>query len=147
VLILDEPTNGVDPVSRRELWSLLFELAAEGIGILISTAYMDEAARCHRVGMIHRGKLLLEGKPSELIARFPHPTFAVVGGEHARVERALSDRPEVLAQTIYQARFRIVVRSGAERAVRELVSKEGAELIPAKPDFEDLFLATQGAAA
>src|SRR5687768_14261545 len=78
VLILDEPTNGVDPVSRRELWALLFELAAEGIGILISTAYMDEAARCHRVGMIHRGKLLLEGKPSELIARFPHPTFAIV---------------------------------------------------------------------
>jgi ABC-2 type transport system ATP-binding protein len=66
VLLLDEPTNGVDPVSRRELWALLFELAAEGMAIMVSTPYMDEAARCHRVGLIHRGRLLLEGPPREL---------------------------------------------------------------------------------
>lgn len=70
VLLLDEPTNGVDPVSRRELWDLLFELASEGMGILVSTAYMDEAARCHRVGLINDGRLLLEGRPSELVSRF-----------------------------------------------------------------------------
>ena len=146
VLILDEPTNGVDPVSRRELWTLLFEFAAEGIGILISTAYMDEATRCHRVGLIHRGKLLLEGKPSDLIAGFVHSTFAVEGGDHAKLERTLGERPEVLALTIYHARFRIVVKRGQEEAVRELVQREGAELVPAKPDFEDLFLASQEAA-
>jgi ABC-2 type transport system ATP-binding protein len=146
VLILDEPTNGVDPVSRRELWTLLFELSAEGIGILISTAYMDEAARCHRVGLIHRGKLLLEGKPSELIAKFDHPTFAVVGGDQSQLERALGDHPDVLAQTIYHARFRIVVRRGQEQAVRQIVEAAGAELASAKPDFEDLFLASQEAA-
>ncbi len=146
VLILDEPTNGVDPVSRRELWSLLFELAGEGIAILISTAYMDEAARCHRVALIHRGKLLLEGKPSELIADFPHPTFAVVGGDPTRLEHAFAERPEVLAQTIYHSRFRIVVRRGEERAIEEIVAREGARIEPAKPDFEDLFLASQEAA-
>jgi len=54
-------------VSRRELWALLFELAAEGMGIVVSTPYMDEAARCHRVGLIHRGQIVLEGAPAELL--------------------------------------------------------------------------------
>lgn len=68
LLLLDEPTNGVDPVSRRELWVLLFELAAEGMAVLVSTAYLDEAARCHRVGLLHQGRLVLEGAPSTLLA-------------------------------------------------------------------------------
>jgi ABC-2 type transport system ATP-binding protein len=70
VLILDEPTNGVDPVSRRELWALLFELVEDEMAILVSTAYMDEAERCHRVGLIHDGTLLLEGAPTELRAGY-----------------------------------------------------------------------------
>jgi ABC-2 type transport system ATP-binding protein len=77
-LLLDEPTNGVDPVSRRELWALLFELAGDGMAILISTPYMDEATRCHRVGLIHRGRLILEGPPQELLEARPDlnpPTF------------------------------------------------------------------------
>lgn len=67
VLILDEPTNGVDPVSRRELWALLFELAHEGMAVVVSTAYMDEAERCHRVGLMHQGKKILEGAPTRLL--------------------------------------------------------------------------------
>ena len=63
VLILDEPTNGVDPVSRRELWALLHEFVAGGMAVLVSTPYMDEAERCSRVGLIHAGRLLLEGAP------------------------------------------------------------------------------------
>jgi ABC-2 type transport system ATP-binding protein len=66
VLLLDEPTNGVDPVSRRELWALLYEFVQGGMTVLVSTPYMDEAERCHRVGLVHRGKLLLEGDPREL---------------------------------------------------------------------------------
>jgi ABC-2 type transport system ATP-binding protein len=66
VLLLDEPTNGVDPVSRRELWALLHEFVHGGMTVLVSTPYMDEAERCHRVGLVHRGKLLLEGEPREL---------------------------------------------------------------------------------
>ncbi len=80
VLLLDEPTNGVDPVSRRELWSLLHEFVEGGMAVLISTPYMDEAERCHRVGLVHHGRLLLEGPPERLLADFeagghPHPTF------------------------------------------------------------------------
>ncbi len=80
VLLLDEPTNGVDPVSRRELWELLHEFVAAGMAVVLSTPYMDEAERCHRVGLAHRGRLLLEGPPAALLADFeraghPSPTF------------------------------------------------------------------------
>ena len=68
VLLLDEPTNGVDPVSRRELWELLHEFVQGGMTVLISTPYMDEAERCHRVGLAWRGRILVEGAPQELVA-------------------------------------------------------------------------------
>jgi ABC-2 type transport system ATP-binding protein len=68
VLLLDEPTNGVDPVSRRELWELLHEFVDRGMAVVISTPYMDEAERCSRVGLVHRGRLLLEGAPEALLA-------------------------------------------------------------------------------
>jgi ABC-2 type transport system ATP-binding protein len=68
VLLLDEPTNGVDPVSRRELWALLFELVEDGMAVVVSTAYMDEAERCHRVGLLFEGRLRLEGPPQRLLA-------------------------------------------------------------------------------
>jgi len=67
VLLLDEPTNGVDPVSRRELWALLHEFVHGGMAVLVTTPYMDAAARCHRVGLVHHGRLVLEGEPSALM--------------------------------------------------------------------------------
>jgi ABC-2 type transport system ATP-binding protein len=70
VLLLDEPTVGVDPVSRRELWALLHEFVADGMTVLLSTPYMDEAERCHRVALVHGGRLLLAGEPSALLADF-----------------------------------------------------------------------------
>jgi ABC-2 type transport system ATP-binding protein len=68
LLLLDEPTNGVDPVSRRELWELLHGFVETGMAVVISTPYMDEAERCSRVGLVHRGRLLLEGRPEALLA-------------------------------------------------------------------------------
>ena len=67
MLLLDEPTNGVDPVSRRELWALLHEFVHGGMAVLVTTPYMDEAERCHRVGLVHRGRLVLEGDPAVLM--------------------------------------------------------------------------------
>ena len=66
VILLDEPTTGVDPVSRRDFWRILYELVAEGVAILTSTAYLDEAERCHRVALMHQGKLLFCDTPANL---------------------------------------------------------------------------------
>jgi ABC-2 type transport system ATP-binding protein len=83
VILLDEPTTGVDPVSRRDFWRILYELSAEGVAILTSTAYLDEAERCHRVALLHQGKLLFCDTPANLKASWarasclsPHPNHA-----------------------------------------------------------------------
>lgn len=141
LLLLDEPTNGVDPVSRRELWALLFELTAEGMSIVISTPYMDEAVRCHRVGLIHQGRIILEGVPNELLANFPQPVFYVRGGTQERCESLLSQQPGVVVSSATGEHLRVVIRREAEAKVREMLTQMGASLEPAQPDFEDLFLA------
>jgi len=66
ILLLDEPTNGVDPLSRRDFWVILHQLLADGITILMTTAYLDEAERCHRVGLMHRGKLIRCAPPDDM---------------------------------------------------------------------------------
>ena len=142
VLVLDEPTNGVDPVSRRELWDLLYEFVADGMAVLLATPYMDEAARCHRVGLIHQGALLAEGKPSDLTGRFPHHTFVVGGPDRMALEEGLEVRAEVMALTPHGSSLRVVVRDGAQAAFLAWVDDsglvDGATAI--KPDFEDVFL-------
>jgi ABC-2 type transport system ATP-binding protein len=141
VLLLDEPTNGVDPVSRREFWDLLGDFVHEGMAVLLSTPYMDEAARCHRVGLIHHGRLLVEGEPAALLAAFPHEVYRVEGGERGAVAAALSGHPAVLALSPSGARVRVVVARGRAAAVGAQLWPLGAKLTPAAPDFEDLFLA------
>jgi ABC-2 type transport system ATP-binding protein len=141
LLVLDEPTNGVDPVSRREFWDLLAEFVADGMAVLISTPYMDEAARCHRVGLIHAGRLLLEGQPTALLQAFAHGAFRVDGGERDAVTAALQDHPRVLALSPSGARVRVVVARGSEDEVAGILRPLGASLHPVSPDFEDLFLA------
>jgi ABC-2 type transport system ATP-binding protein len=142
VLVLDEPTNGVDPVSRRELWDLLYEFVAGGMAVLLATPYMDEAERCHRVGLIHHGRLLAEGPPRELAARFPHASFVVESRERAALESALDARPEVLSLTPHGASLRVVVhREGLDRFSAWLSASGLAQaVVRVRPDFEDVFL-------
>src|SRR5438105_3797002 len=75
ILLLDEPTNGVDPVSRRDFWAILYELVKDGITILITTAYLDEAERCNRVGLLHKGKLIRCSPPEEMKRETESPTL------------------------------------------------------------------------
>jgi len=145
LLLLDEPTNGVDPVSRRELWALLFEQAAQGMAVVVSTPYMDEAARCHQVGLMHRGRLLLQGAPSALLRQFEHPVFFAEGGSRDSCLALLESHPAVLACSAAGHRLRVVVRAGEEQALGREVAGLGAALRPATPDFEDLFLAATAA--
>lgn len=141
VLLLDEPTNGVDPVSRRELWALLYEFVERGMAVLICTPYMDEAERCHRVGLLHEGRLLLEGKTTALLQHFADEVHEVLGGERNQVEDALRDLPSLFASSPVGARLRVVIEGGTEPVLRERLAPLGAELRRVAPSFEDVYLA------
>jgi ABC-2 type transport system ATP-binding protein len=147
LLLLDEPTNGVDPVSRRELWALLYEFLAEGMAVLVSTPSMDEAERCHRVGLIDRGRLVAEGAPAAITAELAEEAYEVVGGEREEVLARLDATPAVLARTPAGARLRILVLCGRSAEVRAALAGTSAELAPVLPDFEDAFLVHARAAS
>jgi len=93
VLFLDEPTNGVDPLSRRDFWVILKRLAGEGMTILVSTAYLDEAERCDRVGLMHRGRLIEVDPPSKMRAAWAPFSFAVDGADRRTARQALHAQP------------------------------------------------------
>jgi ABC-2 type transport system ATP-binding protein len=141
VLLLDEPTNGVDPVSRRELWSLIHDFVAGGMAVLLTTPYMDEAARCHRVGLMHEGRIIEEGAPYELTDSLEHEVVEILGGDREAVHALLEARPEVVAASPAGARLRAIVAPGGTAALRAALAPLGAELQKVPPDFEDLFLA------
>ncbi len=147
VLLLDEPTNGVDPPSRRELWELVYDFVGDGMSVVVSTPYMDEAARCHRVLLVHEGRVLAEGAPSALVRDLPHPTFEVDMGAHPgdeareRVHRIFAAHPGVLAASPAGASLRVVARADAASELRDAVAREGLALTSARPGFEDVFLA------
>src|SRR5258705_1653750 len=84
LIVLDEPTTGVDPVSRREFWKLLSEFLAEGITIVMSTPYLDEAERCARVAFLHEGRLLALDTPAALRATLPGSLFEVIAVDHRK---------------------------------------------------------------
>lgn len=140
VLLLDEPSNGVDPVSRRELWDLLYEFVDGGMTVVLCTPYMDEAARCHRVGLLHEGRLLAEGAPGQMVAQFRHPTVRLLTQDRDRIERELADDPAVLAVSVEGAALRLVLRAEAAETMRARLAEHGI-LETVAPDFEDVFLA------
>lgn len=99
VLLLDEPTTGVDPVSRKEFWDMLDHLKSQGMTILVSTPYMDEAARCDRVALMHQGHILQSASPGEIIAAWDRPLLAVRGSSPHRLLQDLRRQP--WAHTVY----------------------------------------------
>ena len=147
VLLLDEPTNGVDPVSRRELWALLYEFVSEGMAILVSTPYMDEAARCHRVGLISRGRLVAEGPPRDLVRDFDHHVIDVEGGDPERIEALTNHLPAVRGAHPVGTRVRLVIAPGELDGVVAAIVLLGGQVRVAIADFEDVFLARTGEAA
>jgi len=140
VLLLDEPTNGVDPVSRRELWALLHELVHDGMTVLLSTPYMDEAERCHQVGLIHHGRLLLAGEPRALLATLEDETYEVEGGEREQVDERLASLAEVHAASPAGSTLRIAVARASAGTVAAALAPLRASLRKVAPNFEDLFL-------
>jgi ABC-2 type transport system ATP-binding protein len=147
VLILDEPTNGVDPVSRRELWALLYEFVDGGMTVIVSTPYMDEAERCHRVGLIHHGRMIAMGRPRDLLADLGDEVYEVRGGDRDRVDAALAGLAAVRFASPAGSRLRLVVAQGEGGRVAAALGPLGASLERVAPSFEDLFLTRIGAEA
>ncbi len=95
LLVLDEPTFGVDPLSRQEFWNILHELKKQGTAILVSTAYMDEADLCDQVGLIHRGELRATGTPEAIRSLFTHPLYRVTGRDLRKLREFFESEPTV----------------------------------------------------
>ncbi len=139
VLVLDEPTNGVDPVSRREVWALLYEFVAEGMGVLVSTPYMDEAARCSRVCLLSNGKVLSEGDPAELVRRCEDVVLEATSDDRGPLDAFLEGHEAVIAVTPAGERLRALVQGNRSEEVRAGLMARGAEVQRSVPDFEDLY--------
>jgi ABC-type multidrug transport system ATPase subunit len=142
LVFLDEPTAGIDPVARRELWDLLFRLAAQDITLFVTTHYMDEAERCGRVGYIDLGNLLAAGAPSDL-KKLPGVTPAgthrieILGADAAELQQKLRQHPGVRQSTIFGQAVFALVDDGVSNADLGL---NGLEVRPASATLEDVFV-------
>jgi len=151
VILLDEPTNGVDPVSRRDFWRILYSLLEEGIAILMSTAYLDEAERCHRVALLHRGRILFCEKPAELKTHLRGAVLSLISSEPRRVRAELDGAEGVLNALLVGDGVHLVVDHAARR-IPELRARMRAANLPfdrleeVAPTIEDLFVATTSGA-
>jgi ABC-2 type transport system ATP-binding protein len=149
ILLLDEPSTGVDPVSRRELWLILADIVQQGVTVLVSTPYMDEAERCHQVGMLYDGRLLTSGTPEELAARLPFSIVEVKARPRKDMRRIVAETPGVLEWRPVGDRLRLAVASGngqaalVMQALEECFNQEGLEvrlLRTARAGMEDVFV-------
>ena len=150
VLLLDEPSVGVDPISRRELWRMVEALVADGIAVVWSTSYLDEAERCAVVLLLHEGRLLHAGPPQRLTERMAGRSFLVGAG--AQGSRALLSRtlllPQVTDGIIQGGSVRLVMAEHSPPPSAELLGIPITSLIrPVPPRFEDAYVAMLGGAA
>lgn len=147
VILLDEPTTGVDPVSRRDFWRILYSLLGEGIAILMSTAYLDEAERCHRVALLYQGRSLFCDAPAQLKKTLPGAVVAVSSNDPRRLREALADAEGVQSVVLVGDGVHLMV-DNAERRIPELRTRLDAAALSIDdigqivPTIEDLFVAT-----
>ena len=146
VLLLDEPTNGVDPLSRRDFWTILYQLAADGMTIFVSTAYLDEAERCHRVGLMHQGRLIRCDTPSSLRAQLAPSCFSLIAPDLREARRHLTSQPGVIGAEPAGAAVHVYIDTArvAPAALEDSLARAGlgsASLRPLDPALEDVFIA------
>jgi len=148
VLLLDEPTNGVDPVSRRDFWRILYRMLKSGVAILVTTAYLDEAERCTRIGLMDQGRLLTEGNPERVRESFSMKVLSVRCDESRRANRILRSRlADVEAVDLFGDSIHIVCRDPEPtgRRAEELLQEAGVavqEIRAIAPTLEDIFVRT-----
>lgn len=143
VLLLDEPGVGVDPLSRQDLWQMVAKLTGDGVAVVWATAYLDEAEKCDSVLLLNEGKLIFDGRPSDLTARLQGRSFGLNGFNENRrslLSRALN-LDSVCDGTIQGASLRLVLRHGHDaREIEALAADTGGSICPLAPRFEDAFI-------
>ena len=150
VLFLDEPTAGIDPVARRELWDFLFEFSSHGMTLFVTTHYMDEAERCTHVGYIHMARLVVSGPPDDLkrlpVVNPPGTKRLDVTCDHVTVGlQAVRHLPGVRTATVFGQSMHLLVEDTlTDDAIRAALAKAGiaqADIRPSAPSLEDVFVA------
>jgi ABC-2 type transport system ATP-binding protein len=146
ILFLDEPTSGVDPISRRNFWELIYSLAEGGTTVLVSTHYMEEAEYCHRLALMNRGRLIALDSPQNLRRLMTEPLLEVTTPDGPAVAQALQGAPGVLEAAMFGRAVHVVVENARDAAARlpALLAAGGlsaAQIAPITPSLEDVFVA------
>jgi len=150
LIVLDEPTTGVDPISRREFWKLLSEFLSQGLTIVMSTPYLDEAERCSRIAFLHNGQLLALDHPDALRQTLPGKLFEVIAPDHRRAAAVLRSLPAVASVQTFGERAHVRLEEppadAADLLARELrgagVEVTAVRQVP--PSLEDVFVTRLG---
>jgi ABC-2 type transport system ATP-binding protein len=145
ILLLDEPTNGVDPVSRRDFWRILYEMLKEGVTIVVTTAYLDEAERCNRVGLMHRGRLLALDTPRRIKSLMAGDLVEILVTEAWRARDVLAGVTAVKGVTLFGRRLHVAVEDmtrdlPAVQAALEAANLDPREARRIEPSLEDVFI-------
>ncbi|MBX3737066.1 MAG: ABC transporter ATP-binding protein [Candidatus Didemnitutus sp.] len=146
VLFLDEPTNGVDPVSRRDFWRILYQLVRDGVTIFVSTAYLDEAERCNRLALLHEGRLLGLGTPDEIKAMMPGALLEIRTAAPRRAAALLREKLPDASVGLFGDRVHVAARDSVaiETRIRDLLAAADfpvESIRPIDPSLEDVFVA------
>ncbi len=142
LLLLDEPTAGVDPKARRDFWEQLHRLAARGISVLVSTHYMDEAERCHKLAYIAYGRLLAQGTAEQVVAAQGLSTWSVEGGDLNALSRQLAGEAAVEQTVVFGNALHVTGRDAAalEATLRRLAGERRHRIAPVETSLEDVFI-------
>ena len=145
ILFLDEPTSGVDPISRRNFWDLIYHLADRGTTIFVSTHYMEEAEYCHRLALMNRGRVIALDRPAALRERMAEPILEVATENGPAAAQALQHAPGVIEAAMFGRAVHVVVEDAgaATRAIPEFLASRGIASeppVPVRPSLEDVFV-------
>jgi ABC-2 type transport system ATP-binding protein len=148
LLFLDEPTSAVDPENRREFWEQLFDLSDGGTSILVSTHYMDEAERCHKLAILETGIKRADGSPEELMQQMGAHVVEVASSKLRQLKQQLIELPEVITAAQLGARLRVLVKDSIADPLDFLVQQKGISSIDqlslVRPSLEDVFVTCTG---
>lgn len=142
VLFLDEPTNGVDPVSRREFWAILYQVVKDGVTVLVTTAYLDEAERCNRVGLMHRGRMIRCDNPEKLRQSFDQDCYEVEVEELRAGRERFQSLDGVTSVHPFGSTLHLFLDPNRTSPDRLRAEFGGGEFRRIVPSLEDVFIAT-----